>query len=93
MDNCYDGDYDPEFDDYVRNEVAMRHCSHFAAFDCTFDEEMNQVRSSCFCPDCGVQIDAEVLRREFAPTDDEAMQDAEMAAERAAEDRMYGVRD
>lgn len=85
------GDYDPEFDEYVRNQVAERTCSHSAAWNVVASLDDDKQRESCYCPDCGTQVTFD----ELAPSyhEDWAESRAERAMEQAAEDRMYGVRD
>jgi hypothetical protein len=84
------GDYDLEFDSYVREQVAIKNCEHYEAFE---HMEIRQITTSCFCPDCGQKVNYESVRRIFKPTSDEAMQDAEMAAEQAFEARLMGIRE
>ena len=45
------------------------------------------------CPKCGVNVEWESVRRKYAPDSSEQMQDAEIAAETAFENHLYGVRD
>jgi len=93
---CYEddhmcGDYEPEFDAYVNEQVRQRTCNHSDAWNILADYEGNKQRHKCFCPDCSTEVTYESLCPSFHH--DWETDRMERASEQAFEDRLYGVTD
>lgn len=84
------GDYDPEFDSYVQEQVALRTCDHANAWEYMHDWDRNEARyEECFCPNCGKKVTYDSLMPMYS--DMYAETRAEIAMEEAAERRLLNI--